>query len=850
MIANTTGIGMELRLNSESGEIVYIGYEGDVFRENYIAGPVELPLIGTGAANKVEGYGAILLGYRLVGDETYRRQWLACSRKPGNEHAFVFDNEHVQVVKTYIKEAQTLTVNIAITAKGDAIELAELALSAPVNNYYCPWRYDQRYLYNHKVYEHIHPGGEHGYQLVERLNGTEPLLYCIPLANTRFEHTAHYPGTIDVQRPSIANHSWPGSSLLFLHAQGYLENSGYEPLIADSLVSSTALEAGETASYGLELGFIDKRQRLEEVLVSRDKISVMAVPAMTGPIDETFEIIAKGRGPLSLLDDGNIELISGREWAGGHTWKLKFRGTGKQLVRVAGEGAEPAVLLFRITDPLRDLLERRTDFILDKQVYREAGSVLDGAIVPYTIGDFDEFKGEGLCAKAESLWGNGSYEGGITDAMFAAEKNAILPDSRQIAELERYIVTYVRTFLQSPENNEVIWWFGDYSASRSYEYMHVANLYYSMYRIARLYGLTTRFTAEQYLTFAFHTLMKMYDVSRPMDLITGMMGGQRIFAILQGFQQEEMVEFYYTLLMKVRHHAGLLFQGDVPYGSECAYDNTGYECVAYYAQYFNETRCMEEITAVMLAVRGDQPVWWWQGSDIRWWDAGTDYAETCHHYTSPLNSSALLMFVRQGRLKPGPRVLALIYGGLLGSTAKIHEDGRASMSYCREQESPNYGDHVCTGDGGLSLYGTLLGLRSFAYASPVHGEIGYLGDFTTDGSDTQLSFVPLDVAGRQVSWYFAEEEGDADAGDADCSTGMIRQIDFDRQTGGLRLIVSHSAVTSPIGEIRLRLEGKLLAGRVNGSAARLQPAAEREYTLTYDVGSGQDEVVIEIERSR
>lgn len=858
--AGAAAVGLTFRPNPDNGDIAFLGYDGDPRQENYIAGPMELPLIGSDAPNKVEGYSAVLLGYRLPGEPAaeaaaqaaaYSRQWLAFRREPGEAEAYVFENEHVRVVKTFRARADSLTIELAVTAGSSGLEVAELALSAPVNNYYCPWRYDQRYLYEHLYYEHVHPGGAHGYQLVESLSGNEPLLYCIPLGDTRLEHVSRFPGTIELARPGIPNHSWPGSSVLFLHARGYLAAHGFKPLLPGREASELRLAPGETAVRRLELGFVARRSGLKEVLVDRGKIDAYAVPAMTGPIDAEFRIVARGRGQLALLDADKLAQVSERDSAEGRVWRFKFREPGEQLVRIAGEGtAEPAALLFRVTAPLPELFERRADFIVDRQVLHDESSVLNGAILLYSLDDFEAFKGEGLYAKADSLWGNGSYEGGITDGMFVAEKNVLHPNRAQIAKLERYITDYVRRFLQNPDNDEVQWWLFGFNTTRSYNYMHVANLYYSMYRIARRYKMTEAYTAEQYLDFAYRTLMKMFDASRPMDLITGLMGGQRIFALLESLREEEQVEMYYNLLIRVRHHASLLFQGDVPYGSECPYDNTGYECIAYYADYFKEEACLREIGQAMQAVRGEQPVWWWQGSDIRWWDAGTDFAEVCHHYTSPLNSSALLMLVRQGALQPEPRLLSLIYGGLLGSTAKIHGDGRASMSYCWEQESPNFGDHVCTGDVGLSLYGTLLGLQAFAYAAPRHGEMGYLGELERQESGAGLRFAPLAGGGGRVSWHFEDECGTVDRGDARCSSGVIGEIVFGGAKGGLRIIIrgsGNSGVGAAPGELRLRLPVKPLDAAVDGTAVRLRPVAEQEYAVDYPpVLPGDDECRIDI----
>lgn len=836
-----------VQIESNNGTIKYAGLLGDKSQSNYIAGTLELPLLNEDSELKVEGYTSVLLGYcNVANNQRVKKQWIRFMPMERAENSFVFSDGVLQIVKSFDIQGERVIVRLDLCNNSDqSVEIEELALSLPINNDYSRWRYDQSFLYSQKVCEHIYPGAENGYQVVEKLNGNTPVMYLIPLEKTRFEHVLHFPGTINHVRPGIPNHSWPGSSIVYIHSKGYMEGNGYKTLSDKIEATSAVLESKEVQSYTFELGFVENRANLKKLLVERNKIYAIPVPAMSGPIDMTYTLFVYSKTSFAMEDNSQVEVLSVEKSSNCTEYKLKFKNTGENSIRVRNEAGCSMVMVYRITKPIRQLLEKRTDYILNHQVFIEEGHILSGAIVPYTEGKFEGFEGPGLCVKEDSLWGNGSYEGGITDAMFIAEKNVLFPVKEQISGLEKYIDTYVRRYLQNPKTYEVIWWCNGFSITRAYDYMHVANLYYSMYRIARLYGLTKSSTPNEYLELAYKTLIKMYEVSRPMDLIVGIMGGLGIFRILDDLKNEDMIEYYYNLLIKIRNHKHLLFDGEIPYGSECPYDNTGYECISYFADYFKDAKCIEEIIKVIYAIRGGQPVWWWYGSDIRWWDASKDFAENCQHYTSSLNSTALLMLLNNGHFSTDVEGLSTIYGGLLGSIAKIHENGRASMSYCWEQESENFGFHVSTGDVGLGLYGMLVGLQAYAYHSIQDGSIGYMCDLM-DGADESVFVVkPMEAAGHKVTWNLENGKG-KEVGEISVDTGIINELEIDSISNNIRMEVKYESSFACSSRIAIHTASKPSSVKINGKNGGVEQTGENNYSVNLAVTEDMKMMSIEI----
>lgn len=825
------------RIDTKTGNLHYLGFDDNQKQINFVGNPQDLSVIDNeGGELNVPGFGAVCLSYRAVdGEHAQTDKWIPFDTIDGR---YVYRDESIVIEKSYTKKDNKFYIELMLkNLSGKVLEVDELSISVPVNNNYTEFRYEQEYLYNNRVYEHIYPGGTSGYQLVQRLNGEPPFMYLIPQGNTSFEHTAHYPGTTTQIRDGIPNFSWPGSSVIFLHAKGYLERNGFHAIMGKDSATSQQILPNTGVNYCIEAGFVGSIEKLKQEMVSQGKIYATAVPAMVSPIDTPIWLHIYSLGDVLIGKSSDYKIQEVKKIDNGFIYKIKFYRTGEHFIKVINDNGNNARLVFNIVLPLKGLIEKRAKFIIENQIYNCEGDRLDGAILPYSTRSFTgngsvRFK-KGQFYKEDSLWGNGSYEGGITEAMFLSQKNVLFPDGAQIAALETYTGRYIRRYLQNPLTNEVIWWCGDFFYSRAFDYMHLANFYYSMYLISARYNLTVKYTAKEYLYFAFQTLMKMYKASRPMDLVVGMMGGQGMFHILKSMQDEEMIAEYYELLENVNAHKRRIFSDNVPYGSECAYDNTGYECVVDFADRYNEVKWIRKMGDIILAAKGMQPVWWWNGSEIRWWDAEYDFSECCLHYTSPLNSKALFKAVSRGEVKADIEKLSVIYGGILGVFSKIHHDGSGSMSYCWEQESPNCGFHPFSGDIGLGLYGSLMSLGSLVYLSDNIGLSGYLCNVTEEQKKEMIVIEPIEGADRKISWLI-EKRGEIINGGIEITTGKIKSIKLGKELNTINMEVAYELNLAHMTEIKVRCNagyGSVL--NVNGKKERFSNITEGYIRINY-----------------
>lgn len=832
-------------IEQSTGNLYYFGLHDDHEQLNFVANPMELSAVDNMESSMcVPGYGAVLLSYTTIGGSPEKAIWMKFS-SADQQDTFVSENDDISIRKTFIHQDNKLFLEIKLLNRSEAsITVDELAISVPVNNNYTEFRYRPQYLYDRRVYEHIYPGHTSGYQLMQRLNGEAPLAYAIPLYNTAFEHTSHLPGTTDSIREGIPNHSWPGVSVIHLHAKGYMEKNGFSEIMGPGSVTSCNLSSGEEAYYTIEMGLVNNVESFNSLMVKRDKIVTTASPAMVSPIDSCVTLHVNSLSQIEIADSERYSVKRIEETGEKSTFVFTFHEIGEHLVRLRNAKGTSAPVLFNITAPLKELARKRADFIIKHQIYDDKESVIDGAILCYSRRDFigNQAYKQGLFVQLDSLWGNGSYEGGITEAMYLAKKNVLDPDIQQIQALETYIQTYVRTYLQDPETNEVFWWCGNFNSTRAFDYMHLANVYYHMHLISKTYQATSVYSALDYLILAYKTLMTMFERARTMDLVVGNMGGQVMFQILEAME-ETLIAEYYELLHKVHSFQRNLFEFNVPYGSECAYDNTGYEMAIMMADRYDDLEWMKRLGNIILAARGTQPIWWWHGSDIRWWDPEHDFSEGCHHYTSPLNSLGLLRAIERGQLPINSSNLSSIYGGTLGTFSKIHPDGSGSMSYCWEQESPNFGFHAFSGDIGLGLFGALVDLGAYVYKPQNEATQSYLCNIE-ESTDEKLTIVPSSGAGNRITWHLELQDGELSHGSVRLATGFIQSFCWNELSHSWEATVYNDTIFTYQNEIVFKVPIQTsMKLTVNGAKGALRKTSDSELKALFTIAPNESVII-------
>ncbi|MGN1099504.1 MAG: DUF5695 domain-containing protein, partial [Christensenellales bacterium] len=706
-------------VNQDDGTIDAIKYSYD--GGNYLSGYTENKLIGCENGGIVKGFFSVNVDVSFGAEKSYKL-WIVPERV--DRDGWYYGNGDFSVTMKYSSGKGKLFSKLVVNNESDSdMTVNSLSVSIPSNNNYCPYYFNQKYLFESKTLEHYYISGENSYVRFERINGNAPMLYMLPINKNRFEYVCHLEETMPVVKSGMPNQSYYGTMRLFYIADGYLKENNYEQIFCDEKAADNVVCPNCSMTFETEIGFADGKADFYKYFVEKGNMFFKAHPSFCCSKNQNLTITVDSLAEVKLLSD--VPCVRN-----GRNFTFRFDESGEKKLYFT-DGSKTAFVNVFICEDAMESLEKRCRFIIDNQVYNNPGSVLDGAILPYYEKDVYGYKA-GIFAAEGSLWGTGSYEGGICEACFMAQKNLVKYDRDEVEFLEDYTNRYVLNYLQNPETYDVCWFKKDFYPYRSYNYIHLANFYLCMHKIAEYYGGTVN-NSQYYLELTYRTLMRMFEISRAMDIVVGNMGESVLYETLNAmasFDQKYPGRDFNLKYMELKRKINLLVSeifSDIPYASECAYDNTGFDAIAYIADKTDKQDIIDDIEKIILANKGDSPIWWWNGSECRWWDGEQDSGEICHHYPAPYNSRALLNLMSKGRIKTTEESLSVAYSGLFGAIAKIRRDGFASMCYVWEQESKNYGFHYFTGDSGLSDFAFLKGIRAF-----VTDEKCYLCDRTGD----------------------------------------------------------------------------------------------------------------------
>jgi hypothetical protein len=331
---------------------------------------------------------------------------------------------------------------------------------------------------------------------------------------------------------------------------------------------------------------------------------------------------------------------------------------------------------------------------------------------------------------------------------------------------------------------------------RSYNYPHVAALYWSMYRLARNNtGLVTNHTWDWYLNQAYKTAVAMTTIGT--DYVQyGLMDGTVFLEILKDLQREALTTQATDLETKMRTRETTWRTQNYPFGSEMAWDSTGQEEVYAWTKYFGDTAkakvCLDAITGYMPTV----PHWGYNGCARRYWDflyggSKTDRLERMiHHYGSSLNAIPVLSDYRD---HPTDLYLLRIgYGGMMGSLSNIDQDGFPSMAFHTFPDTLKW-DPI-TGDYGLNFFGHAYNSATYLINHPEFGWQAFGGNVTVTGNS--IAVTPLDSFRKRIYLASVGLWLTLDA-------GKFQSVTLDSQTHAVHVTLAPSDSYTPSARLRV-----------------------------------------------
>jgi hypothetical protein len=683
-----------------------------------------------------------------------------------------------------------------------SIEIGELGFPMALNNLYEGYATSEtqsKHLLNDRVYIHKFVGGAASYLFAQRMSAEPPGLLIFPGDDTSWELCTHVPASLNTP------FRWEGIPVVYVHSRATVEREGWPEWFNGH--TSLILEPGDARVFQIRFAPADRDRQdtVFQTLAVCGRPAMRLLPGAVAPADVGIALEVGGSVPTRffLSREGDLETDSDEE--GGFCYLRPKEAGYAQLSFEDTKGRLNHAHLF-FTEPIETLIKKRAAWIVERQTHEAPGTAFDGAIL------MTNFRSGEQMANPEDYLGPFPIQGGLSDALFLAEKNAIYPVPSEIEALDRLIDDFLRDDLQNPANDAVGSSFADLQSvalnfGQMSVYPIVFNLYHAMYRVAGSYGGTRR-EALDYLKLACRTAMAMFREGASATLgrapeAYGLPGYSRVHELFSDLRAEEMGEQAEALEKQVAQRARAILRRESIYSPRAEWDTAAFEEAFFAARYLGEENHEERALRFAFAGRSLSPSWWWYGSDSRYWHdlepaptpVMTDRGELCLGYTTPANSLLFMATLDRDYEQIPDAYLRLAFGGLLGVWALVAPDGAASMGYCPDLASRMWGANPLTGDIGLALFHYLRGAASWVLPSRQYGVFTFGCSFEVEPDGYLVK--PWDGVGRRIVLRQIGVE-------ARTSFGKIESLRLDHRKRWARLRIENPSERDVRAQVALR----------------------------------------------
>jgi hypothetical protein len=647
--------------------------------------------------------------------------------------------ESLEVVQTWAADGDALVWTINLTNRSaQALEIGEFAAAFVFNtDYESIFRGEedkarraggdlQRRWHEERLQQHLHIGGSSSYALYQRPSGAGPVLFVGPLGASGWE--AAY--QIDPEIADQWSNTFEAPYYVATHSRAariagrWLQNRQRQDLWMHGN-SSLVLAPGERHQLMLQLAILDDLADVRKQLVANGQLAIEAIPGPAAPVGETVRLLVEGGHAVQVrAETGNAIAVEGAPLTDGtRCYDVTLTEPGeKSFLFTYGEGRWTRIFLYATPWP-REALRARAKFIVERQVFRNPTDPFgrNQALMPY---DNDR---ECIYLNSEEAWQTGaSDEYGVVIGMYLAEKNVHMPDPGEIAAVDDYIDNFVLKRLQDPATLAVrrgmYFWperpsgigheWSEAQASDTTRYNNyplVANVYYSMFRIAEVYGLGRRAPAE-YLSLCWRTLVKGFEVG--ITKLAGAPAGAFQFEVLEDLRTRD-AQGYEALGPWLKLYADHVRADAYPYGSELYIDQTAHAQVFAAVLRDGTDAEIDKTLRITRAMRaGYQPSWFRYGNDER--------GSVCCWYGTPQNSAVLQ---RGFELRGNLDFLALAAGGLRSFLTTLRATGAATGWFTWWPDRTGFDPRSLDTD--LGLYNYLRAAKAYVVEHPRAGLVGY-----------------------------------------------------------------------------------------------------------------------------
>jgi hypothetical protein len=493
-------------------------------------------------------------------------------------------------VFTFQQDALLWNLNLT-NLSGQPIEIGDLAVPLPMNTGFSG--------VTSSAMKHSFISGYNSFLFWMRPNSVGPYLLLTPDPDTKLEYWDRLNGY------EAYIHSFVAGALAATNFPAVTTQGNRWRQTNTSLT----LGASGSQSYGFKFQWVNDYNGVREALVNEGKIDVHIVPGMTLPTN-LFALIALNTTQQITSVQAEFPAATQVQYLGvtngtQQIYLVQFLRLGENELTIRYGNGKYTCLEFFATEPVETLIKKRAAFLVGSQV---------NDLTKWYHGLFAEWNMDHQVLVTpdnhDTITGFVVYEIASDDAgesrpAYLAAKAAVFPVQSEVTALDNYIQYFVWNNPQTTgglqrKTNETfayaVYGIPDWhtlrttnnlSIGRGYDYPHLIAMYYGMYQVAKYQPqVTTLLSAPEYLRRAQGTAMAMFAYGGGQATQIGLMNELVIADVLTSLVAEGMTNEAAVLRTNWERKVNYYVTGNANlFGSEYAFDSTGFESQQAYARY-------------------------------------------------------------------------------------------------------------------------------------------------------------------------------------------------------------------------------------------------------------------------
>jgi hypothetical protein len=766
----------------------------------------------------------------------------------------------------------------------DPIEVGDLALPLPMHS-----SFNGKEPPTASVLKHSFVSGHGSFLFWMRPNSVGPYLVMTPERNTALEYWDHMPFARG-ERPAFRVYVHSAAVGEAMQAAG---GRWRQPRTSVTLAPAGKVE------YAFQFAWAPDYAGVRQRLVEAGGIDVEIAPGMTVPADLFTDIAVRSHDPIQNIvaehpEQTKIESLGEKE--GRRLYRVGFDRLGENMLTVNYGAGRTTRLEFFASEPLETLIHKRAAFIAKHQV-RDGSKWYNGLLAEWNMDsqvqlgpdNYDRIKGwriyEVTCD-----------DPGLSKPAYLASKNAEFPNADEVEALDYYIEHFVWGGLQrTTEETDSYGIYGipDWKQNRDssdpgskgkrhiwrcYDYPHIVVMYFSMYRMARDYpGMKMKLDRATYLERAYGTALGMFTIPMRVTNWSAYETGFYNEVVIPQLIEELDLVGKHDEASQLRTHwekkvAFFVNGGPNLFGSEYAFDSTGFEstqAIARYALDHPMTPGISPEAAAKFAttqIRANlfcrgviEKAYYYYGSDYRG-GAGDAFTLT---YMSPMGGWGVLNHALYDRREP-EAAIRLGYASFLsswslmntgtretgfgywfpgeandGGTGGGFEPAAYGMTWLGQPHHRGPWYYSCETD--LGYCGALRTAATIVADDPVFGRFCFGGELRA--AKASLHIVPRDGVRRRLYLRTAGQQIDLELTGARFAKEEPIQWSTEQQ----EFFFTLETETTTNGEVQLQVAGlparsyKVICGQ---ATSEFHPEGNKTVQLRVPAGSVRAEVKI------